>query len=273
MKKYEINLSFKKTNRDKLLEEINLLRQELAIWHEKVIYQKTQRYNHVESLLYQNFGYYWLKIARLDFEYRKIVRKVQLMQIAINNDEEIDFEGIEFVIECETETYLKDIENYEEKLLKSEEYKRFGMLSEEDSRKIKKLFVEIMKKIHPDVNKTVDPKLFELAIEAYKNGDYSGLMNIKLLSESYSEEDLSNLEIKQLEDKVEELQKQLEEINAIHEKISCQYPYDLLFLLDDVDLHIQNYQAKIKDYEERIEYYKKKEKELISKNEERFREN
>lgn len=187
---------------------------------------------------------YWLKFGELEkLAYEKecialrLKRKIELIQRCINLQEPIDLLEIEEKLDIEFEEYQLKLQDYIYNINLAKELSKLDRLSLDETKKLKSLYLKIIKIIHPDLNKNfsmTDKILFQRAIEAYKNGDLIGLETIDLIlsSKDYIVPIENSIEL--LNSKKSKL---LSQINKIKEKINNiknEYPYKFKFILESV---------------------------------------
>ena len=102
-------------------------------------------------------------------------------------------------------------------------------LSPEDSKKLKKLYRMLIKKLHPDLhpNQTFfELNLFYRAVTCFENGDLKGLESVAKLLPDEDADEVSEIE------KLKELVREFEERIF---KLKDDYPYNKKDLLEDSD--------------------------------------
>ena len=222
---------------------------------------------------------YMLKIGKLEyavFEYQckllRAKRKFEIIQSFLNREQQFSVEEIEKQLDKEYQEYAKKLnEKYQEienaRLKKSVAGK---ILSKDETAELKKLYTQIVKKLHPDINPNTTHEQhlqFNDAVNAYKNGSLSELRIIHLLVEKMSfvaeESTMDKLLTRKslLLNEKEYLQNEIQ-------KIKNTFPYNIKKLLLDEDLlqsKINELSTLLNDY---TEQYKAIENHLkdISKN-------
>ena len=143
------------------------------------------------------------------------------------------------------------------------------VLSDEDNKKLKKLYRKIVKALHPDINPDVSEtqvNLFDNAVQAYKNGD---LNTLKIIGEMVGNSPLPEQHkdaLTQLNEEKERLQNLLKAIRNSIEQIKSEYPYTMKEIIEDEE---QTEQKKkeleniLSQYNELISIYKAKIEEMI----------
>ncbi len=222
---------------DNLLSSVQELEAELA----GLVYERDELLYHVCPKLQAD---YMLKIGKLEyaiFEYQckilKTKRKIEIIRSYKNREQTYDLAEIEKQLDNEYQEYTKKLHEKQKEIenarLKSSNYGR--TLTKEEAVELKKLYTQIVKKLHPDINHDSTPEQqgqFNDAVNAYKNADLSELRVIFLLLEKTSS--------KETESTMEKLQKRKEllfkEKNYLSEEIQKtkkQFPYAIKDLLQD----------------------------------------
>lgn len=199
----------------------------------------------------------------------RLKRKSELIQIKKNRQEKISISKIEDTLDLEFEEYQKNLEQQINKINDALQWKEGEFLSEEETRELKELYRKIVKKLHPDLNKDLSEgqlRLFENAVNAYKNGDlgtlqFIGEMVLEPVLPEIKEDGLGVL--KKEKDRLDSIIKNLKE--GI-DKIKSEYPYYLKELINDKEkmaaekVRLEN---MIKEYEGIIIAYDLKIKEML----------
>ena len=118
------------------------------------------------------FGVLENSLYRAYCKYLRLRRKKELIQAKLNRQEEVRMEEIEKQLDDEFGEYEEKLNQKIYDLKKAFKMAELDFLSEEDSKLIKKLYMGIVKRIHPDVNPLIieeQEDLFYKATEAYEN--------------------------------------------------------------------------------------------------------
>lgn len=205
----------------------------------------------IEREYLTHFGLLEYELYKKDIELSILKRKIQLIQIQINNEESIDLEVIDEILKEEFSEYERNIKKQMDELNEVMENRRRA-LSEEDSKRLKLLYKECVFKLHPDLNENLsdgEKELFVQITEAFKNGDLDMLESLCYLIPDGSMESISEM------DRLEELiiQKELEII-----EIKADYPYnkkDLLLDEEKKQEYLNELKILIKQFDEQIRKY------------------
>ena len=182
----------------------------------------------IEHRYVLEFGIYEYRLYELELQIDKLKRKIQLIQIEINHGNEIDLEKIDRKLDEEFEEYEKQIQAQIDEInfLKENGLEK---LSPEDSKKLKKLYHMLIKRLHPDLypNQTFfELNLFYRAVTCFENGDLKGLESVATLLPDEDAGEVSEIE------KLKELVREFEERIF---KLKEDYPYNKKDLLEDED--------------------------------------
>lgn len=215
---------------------------------------KLQICPNLENMYVKQFGLLEYNLYKKDVELSKLKRKLQLMQIKINNEEKIDMSQINRQVKEEFSEYEKNIdkqmEELDEKINSTQEH-----LSEQDSKRLKSIYKKCIFALHPDLNDEMDENnlnLFTSINKAFKNGDLRTLELLSLLIPDGELETVSDF------DKLKELIKFNE--NKIKE-IKEDYPYNKKDLLSDpikAGLYKNELKKLDEQYDEEIQKYQDK---------------
>ena len=131
--------------------EVNKLKEQLT----QRIYEYDNLVNHVcpeiERRYVLEFGLHEYKLYSLELEIDKLRRKLHLIQIEINHENEINMDEIDKIIAKEFEEYDKQVQAQIDEInfIKENNPEK---LSESDSKKLKKIYRCLVKRLHPDLN-------------------------------------------------------------------------------------------------------------------------
>jgi len=184
-------------------------------------------------------------------KYKKVLAEIVAK---LNSGEDFEPEEISAAVDMELEDYYKEL-NFVKNLGKDE-----GTISEVDVLRIKKIYRNLAKKIHPDIRPDLADdeelgELWEKAVAAYKGNDLKAMVEVELLVNQKMIElgiEEEELEIDNLEEKIAETEEEIEEIKTT-------IPYIYKEILEDEEL----LEEKKQELEQEIEEYEKYKKELL----------
>ena len=208
----------------------------------------------IERQYVLEFGLFEYELYKLELKIDKLKRKIQLIQIEINHENEVDLNKIDEILAHEFEEYEKQLQAQIDEIKSLEDIKT-KELSDEEFKKLKKLYKLLIKRLHPDLNPNqtfLEYNLFLSTVKHFENGDLKGLESISAILPEKGAEEIS--EIDDLKNLVEEYEKRICDVKK-------DYPYNKKGLLDDKDSGKEYKQMLI----ELIDDRKQKIKELENK--------
>ena len=219
---------------------------------------------------------YMLKLGSIEYKaYEaqcaalRLKRKIELIQAKKNRQEKVIISAIEETLDTEFAEYQKQLDEQINKMNDALKRSKAEVLSDEDNKKLKKLYRKIVKALHPDINPDVSEtqvNLFDNAVQAYKNGD---LNTLRIIGEMVGNSPLPEQHkdaLTQLNEEKERLQHLLKAIRDSIEQIKSEYPYTMKEIIEDEE---QTEQKKkeleniLSQYNELISIYKAKIEEMI----------
>ena len=202
----------------------------------------------------------------------RLKRKIELIQALKNRQETVVMSAIEDTLDAEFAEYQQKLNEQIERMNEALERSQCEVLTDEENKELKKIYREVVKTLHPDLNPKVSEaqiKLFENAVQAYKNGD---LGTLRIIHEMVADQKLPNdVELDTmslLREKHEDLVKLIAAIRESIEKIKSQYPFTVLDILDDpqkLSERKKELQGIKSQYDDLIEFYTKKLHDMVKK--------
>jgi hypothetical protein len=208
---------------EQMMSELDLLKAEYANqWNNRQVlieWGKPQ----LESLYYAKVGELQIELLQTQADCYAAKRKLEMMQAAINRNEEINLPFIEMMVEMEMQKQTEKIGIEVAKLSNSK-----NLLANLDSPKrsaeLRKIFREMAKALHPDINPDLPESgknLWNAALLAYESGDLESLKALSLLvstiknnGENFTDENALLTQINLLKEGISYL---LSEISTIRE--------------------------------------------------------
>lgn len=222
----------------------------------------------IEMVYLLKLGGLEYKAYELQCEAARLKRKLELMQIHINRQEEIDFKTIEITLDIEFREYQEKLDEQIHQVNDAIDRSKREILTDEESKELKKLYRSIVKALHPDMNPNLteaQKQLFQNAVAAYKDCNLTAL---RIIADMLSDPDLpddTEDAIALLKQEKERLENAIRTVQADIIKIKSEYPYTLKDIIDD-DVKIEERRTElekiIKAYQDVIKQYKKRIKEL-----------
>lgn len=198
----------------------------------------------------------------------RLQRKVDMIQERINREEPVDIEEIERRLDVEFEAYQQKLRQMFQAIQDAKLRKESTFLTVEESNLLKRLYREIVKALHPDVNPEITDKqlrLFHMANEAYQSGDLETLRMIyELISGLLEEDEVFDFEsMSHMRLEIERLTKMKEEIEEEMREAKAGHPYNKKELLRDLAkqkvyyhelyAYVQHYETAISNLKDKIE--------------------
>lgn len=161
-------------------------------------------------------------------------RKIDRKRCVISIDKLLDKEFAGF--QCQLNEQI-------DKMNKALDHSQGHVLTDEETKQIKKLYRSIVKALHPDLHPEITPaqmQLFQNAVQAYENGDIGNLLIIsEMVAEPVvPEQSESGLSI--LTKDKERLTKTLELIREQIANIKSEYPYTMKELVNARNRWLKN---------------------------------
>ena len=226
----------------------------------------------IETAYLLRFGALEYKAYEAQCNYYRAKRRLAIIIAKRNRQEKIDLSEIERELDEEFEAYKRTLEEKLRDINKAIDRSKMDVLSEVETKELKKLYRTIVKLLHPDLNPDqtqVDKDLFIRAVEAFQDGDLKTLRIIyDILEGKALEDDLDKVSDNEaLVQEKARLEKLLAELNEEIKKIKETFPFTLKVYLDDdkkaterekdlTDL-LNVYREGIAQYEKEIEKYLK----------------
>jgi Mg2+ and Co2+ transporter CorA len=160
----------------------------------------------------------------------RLKRKIELIQAKKNRQEEVVLSKIEELLDVEFAEYRAKLNEQVDKMNTALKRSRCKLLSEEETRELKKLYRAIVKSLHTDLHPDLSEakiQLFHNAVTAYENGDINGL---RIISEMVADPVLPADKpdaISQLIKEEEQLSRLIQSVSDRIAEIKSEYPYTM----------------------------------------------
>lgn len=243
--------------------ELEKLNEEYLILYEKKKDIKKQK-DYFESLYMCKFGALIFLRLEKEIKYRELKKKLSLIVSQINKGEVVDYKKIQEVLEQELKKFYEELKELNETLRKSKEFYELPTLTDVEVEKIKEIFRELAKKLHPDVNININEKGMELwlrAKEAYENNDLLTLIILQgiLKDKNFGIDNRMTI----IDESIEVLKKKIIEIKNYIENEELQFPLNIKDSIKNLQFEkekkqelneeIFKYEGKIKELEYKIQ--------------------
>ncbi len=217
---------------EKLKAELEKLRTELSMLfleRDDLIYQECKN---IEMAYMLSIGSLEYKLYELECGILRLKRKSELIQAKKNRQEKINLSKIEALLDAEFSDYQAKLDAQVEKMNSALVRSQGEMLSEADSRQLKKLYRIIVKGLHPDMHPDLPEEKLQLffnAVTAYENGDLNSLQIISEMVPALPDEKAKRQVV--LMKEKERLSKLLKSIKDSITEIKSSYPYTMKALV------------------------------------------
>lgn len=211
----------------------------------------------LEALYSTQIGKYEVELLELQIELKALKKKIQLAHQAINLGVYPDFKQIEGAVAKMTREALGEITAAKNKI-------SFGkavlsnLSSPEESAELRKLFRNVAKALHPDINPNLTPdqkEVWHQFHEAYKTGDLERFKALEIVYADVvaaAESEPKELSEEEIHRHINTLKNGITELTAEKKQLESDFPFSLADQLHDEEWVAEKQQAVIKDIEEYI---------------------
>lgn len=219
---------------------------------------------------------YYLKLGALEhkaYEAQcaalRLKRKIELIQARINRQEKVIISQIESILDNEFEEYQAKLNEQIDKMNEALKRSTAECLTEQENAELKKLYRNVVKKLHPDVNPNVSDaeiRLLDNAVNAYKNGDLAALRIIEEMVSDHTLPEHTQDAMSMLTEENERLEKMLSSIRESIDEIKSRYPYSVKDIVEEPEKEAERkaeLESILAQYKEMIEIYKSRLAEML----------
>jgi len=219
---------------------------------------------------------YMLKLGNLEYRafetqciYLRLKRKVELIQAKKNRQEKIVLTQIEDILDAEFAEFKRKLDEQISRMNDAIKRSQCDVLSDQEAKELKKIYHEIIKALHPDLNPNLTPSqldLFNNAVNAYENGDLDTLRVIHVMISKPILSDKHENAMIQLAKEKERLVKAIKTVKESIEKIKSEFPYTVKELIRDpekIAARRKELENIISQYEKAIAVYKARIEEML----------
>lgn len=252
-----------------LKEEVEKLRTEismLVLERDELLFVKCKNIEMAYMLAVGNLEY---KAYELHCAVLRLKRKIELIQARKNRQEKVVLSAIEKTLDQEFAQYKARLDEQINKMNDALERSKCIVLSDEDTKEMKKLYRSIVKSLHPDLHPDITEAqvtLFYNAVSAYENGD---LNSLRIIGAMVSEQILSDGEENGIAILVKERERLTHLLQVIRDKIEeikNTYPYTMKSFIQSED-KIAEKKAELEDIisqlNEALQLYKSRIAEML----------
>lgn len=219
----------------RLIHRMEELKRESANLFYKRDEMLTYEYPRLCSLYLTEIGQLKYEEFSLQTDVKVLSLRLSLIQSYINRNQAPDYDAIEERIRIEKDNYKRLLNEKMEDIKAAREYLAAPLMTPEESRELRAIYMLLVKKLHPDINPGQPERhkeLFLKVVAAYKTQDLATLRQILLMIDTDSVE---NLPAETLQDQIEKLEKTVEGIRERITELESQFPFDLRDKIYDKD--------------------------------------
>jgi gas vesicle protein len=209
------------------------------------------------------------ELMMVKIEALRLKRKSEILLSAINRQVKCSIDVIEAQLDFEFEKWNKETIEFYKDLKFAEAYTGLEKMTAEDVIEMKKIYRELAKKFHPDLNPDWHEEarnFWQRIVEAYGNNDLKELKTLELLSRDFEKEErvLSTMEL--LKKDCESLKEKIKEMINDIAQVKKGFPFNIEDeLQDDEWVKEQNrlIEEQIDKWQESKRIFEAKAEELI----------
>ena len=218
-------------NVEKLRTELSML----ILERDDLLYQECKN---IEMAYMLSIGGLEYKAYELECSILRLKRKIELIQAKKNRQENLVLSEIEDILDTEFAEYQYRLNAQFEAMNAALERGHACVLTENETRELKKLYRSIVMVLHPDLNSDLSDEkvqLFYNAVSAYEHADLIGLRAIwEMVASPTIPNDTMNGLALLLKEK-ERLMSLIQNIKDETAKIKSEYPYTMKALVNNPD--------------------------------------
>lgn len=245
----------------KLKEDVEKLRTELSML---VLEKDELQYiicKNLETLYCLKLGALEHKAYEVQCNALRLKRKMELIQAKLNRQEKINESEIEMVLDEEFAEYQSKLNEQIEKMNEALKRSKGEVLTDDENKELKKLYRNVVKKLHPDVNPDIseaEAMLLDNALTAYKNGDLMSLRIIEeMVAEHHPQADSKDV-MSSLAMEKERLERMIASVQDNIIEIKSRYPYNIKDIVENKDKEEEKRQELhliLEQYKDMIDIY------------------
>jgi translation initiation factor 2 beta subunit (eIF-2beta)/eIF-5 len=189
------------------------------------------------SLYLEKLGRLQLTLLERQTELSRIKMKIAMIQAAINRNEQADMDAINREVSTRLEKYYKQIAE-QSSAIDSAKSVLSGLLSADETKKLKEVFYVLCKRLHPDLNpaqREEDKDLFITVKAAYDLQNLSELQRILLFVDESRSSDLLTHSSDEKRNRIEQLENNIAVLRSKMDQIRREFPFTIEAMLYDED--------------------------------------
>lgn len=247
---------------ERLKAQVEKLRAELAM---RVLERDTLQFveaKNLEMAYMLEIGATEYRVFNAQCAMLRAKRKLEMIRARKNRREPVDEAAIDAALDAEFEAYQKALDERLHAVNDALERSRCAVLTDEETKEIKRLYRQAVKALHPDLHPELTPeqlRLFGRAIDAYQSGDLRALRAIcALIADDAPEEAEGGSAMDRLARERDRLTDLLRDIEARIERLQSEYPFtekELLSHPEQVAARRAELEKTLRQYEDMTAYY------------------
>lgn len=194
------------------------------------------------SLYLEKLGRIQLELLEKQTEASRLKMKINLIQAAINRNEQPDLKAIEQEIQARLQNYYAQIQAQSAAFDEARKVLT-NLISEEETLKLKEIFRLLCKRLHPDLNpnQTEEEKdLFIKVKAAYDLQRLGDLQNILRYLDDSSKEKLNLVSGKEKVERIKHLENQVASLKLKIDQLKQSFPFSIEELIHDYCWCVKN---------------------------------
>ena len=220
-----------------LPQEFNALKQQYEALQEELVKLAAKRETLLTTEKRSLETKYYLKIGRKQYQLYmlrngvlRLRRKIEIIRAHLNRGEKYDLERVEKRLDEELKRWEEEVLELFQKIRHAEYINKLPLLTPAEASELKSLFRELVRRLHPDLNKGLaekDKHLWNRVLAAYDHGDLPELKTLALLVEDKEKSKESFTAIEELNIATAKIKRQIEHLLQDLDKIGQQFPFAL----------------------------------------------
>lgn len=225
---------------ENLLKEVNALKKMICDLLCKKDTMILQTGPSLEAQYHLRIGVLECKAFEFQCEMLKLKRKIELVQKAINRQEQVEIDLIEKILIEEHRQYTQKLDSMKAKVSDAIRRKtNMSKMEPDKAAQVTKTYFQIVRKLHPDVNphaKKSDKDLLQIAMRAFEQGALDTLEAIAASIETIDPDITSPSAMDELKSEYQRLLVVQDNIQSEIDEIFSSFPFDQTDLLADEEM-------------------------------------
>lgn len=217
----------------------------------------------LEAKYVEAFGALDMAVYEAYVKIAYLKRKIDLTQACLNRNEQPDLMKIENTLQAEFESYQKELQRLARKMTWAKALLECKSLSMEETKRLKELYRELARGLHPDLNHNQTDEvqgLWNRVQKAYKEGDLSLMVSLYEIFQAMKDKGADSQEFAEdaFEVATKRYKKIKEQVDGYLAKIARmeqEFPFKFADMLADekqVKEHMEELKSQARGYEEQI---------------------